>query len=149
MVQVGKTFDQKERYPKREITTKRKKYMLLRIISMNALHLRLSSLLFLELRGSSLTILARMRQDTTSYKLRHNETLCDTLVTHHSPTQSFAAFGSPGFERPVSPPSTIALSSATERGLTWSPSIVFIIRQVYIPLCIRKIRKYEHAKGVI
>ena len=30
--------------------------------------------------------------------------------------------------------------------LTWSPSIVFIIRQVYIPLCIRKIRMYWHAK---
>ena len=54
---------QKEEYLKREMTIKRKKYILVGIISnstLTFLPLQLNSLRFLEFRGSLLTILARL-----------------------------------------------------------------------------------------
>ena len=84
---------QKEGYLKREMTIKRKKYILLGIISnstLTFLPLQLNSLRFLEFRGSLLTILARLwilrYCKLRRYKLRHNVTPCYPLVTHHSPT---------------------------------------------------------------
>ena len=74
------------------MTIKRKKYILLGIISnstLTFLPLQLNSLRFLEFRGSLLTILARLwilRYCKLRYKLRHNVTPCYPLVTHHNPT---------------------------------------------------------------
>ena len=89
---------QKEGYLKREMMIKRKKYILLGIISngtLTFLPLHLNSLRFLEFRGSLLTILARLwilsYCKLRRYKLRHNVTPCYPLVTHHSPTHSFVS----------------------------------------------------------
>ena len=111
---------QKEGYLKREMTIKRKKYILVGTISnstLTFLPLQLNSLRFLEFRGSLLTILATVSYVTTSCVTTWLHVTHLLHITAQHIRSSLAAFGSPGFERPVSPPSTIALSSATERGL--------------------------------
>ena len=114
---------QKEGYLKREMTIKRKKYILVGTISnstLTFLPLQLNSLRFLEFRGSLLTILATVSYVTTSCVTTWLHVTHLLHITDQHIRSSLAAFGSPGFERPVSPPSTIALSSATERGLSRS-----------------------------
>ena len=103
------------------MTIKRKKYILVGTISnstLTFLPLQLNSLRFLEFRGSLLTILATVSYVTTSCVTTWLHVTHLLHITAQHIRSSLAAFGSPGFERPVSPPSTIALSSATERGLS-------------------------------